>query len=684
MSKREFKKGSSKKKVLKLGHLGIKVKLISMFILLTLTSMLVLGVFSYLKSSSIMKENLKESTLQLTMQTNTSIENYTQGYEESIAQMSKDPDVQQILTGKDSAKWMMLAFQDLATSHKDVELIYLGTPDKKFQSYPYIKKAADYDPTQRPWYKKAVEKNTVVWTEPYVAAASKKMTITVAAPVYNSFNKNEFVGVIGIDITLETLSNKINAIKIGQKGYPIIIDATGNVVTEKDAAKIGKPFTLEKVNEALKKDKQGYVDYEFEENGDTFQKFATFVTNEKLEWKIISTMYVDEISVQTSTLLYDTLLIGIIASVMIFIFAFLFSNSLTKPIKILLENMEEIQKGNFTVNCQVKSNDEIGKLAEGFNKMINDIARLINNIQVVSTEVNTSSQNLASTAEETNSSAESVTKAVEEIAIGAQEQAIESEKGAVLTSNLSNKLNELESSTNNMLKSTDEVVQVNLNAIQVVGHLRGKNNLNEQSIRNIENAVIELDTKAKNITNILGTITSISQQTNLLALNASIEAARAGEAGKGFAVVADEIRKLAEGSQDATKEIAEIVTNIQNQSNATVAIMKEVKEISSEQSHAVDDVNNSFELISGSIKDIIHNIKSVSNLVNDVNADKDSIVDAIQSISAISEETAAASEEVTAAMQMQVVAISEVSSAAEILNDQANKLNNEIIKFKIK
>lgn len=264
------------------------------------------------------------------------------------------------------------------------------------------------------------------------------------------------------------------------------------------------------------------------------KKITSFTKIDDLGWTILGTMYESEITEHTSKMLYNTVIIGIISLIIAFAISLLFTNGLTRPIKELLNTMNKIKNGDFTTRCNIKSKDEIGELSEGFNEMVNSISGLIKNIQAVSENVNLSSTNLAAIVEETSASSMSVTKAVEEIAVGASQEALETETVATLTSKLSARLNELESNTDTMLKYTQEVTTVNLHGVEVVGELRNKNQLNESAINNIEDAIIELNDKTKNITRILNTISSISEQTNLLALNASIEAARAGEAGKGL------------------------------------------------------------------------------------------------------------------------------------------------------
>ncbi|QXM06794.1 methyl-accepting chemotaxis protein [Crassaminicella indica] len=662
---------------------GIGAKLSIVFILLITIPLLTLGISFYQKSIQIMEDNLKDDSFRLIKEIEHSINNKMLGFEESVVQMSHEANVQQILGNIDSSEWMMKNFYGFIKGHPDAESIYIGTKNKDMFIYPENELPEGYDPTERLWYKQAVSQNGIVWTEPYTDAATGKQIITVAIPVYNSFNNNEFVGVLAADISLETLASHINTIKIGKKGYPVILDRNLNAMIHKNKEFIGKPLPIEEINKALTEQKEGYVDYEWEENGENQKKFAVFTRIDKLGWTIIGILYLDEIKENVDALQNRALIIGGLSLLIALLISRLFSKGLTKHIRALLEDMEKIKQGDLTVVSKIKSNDELGRLGEGFNVMIDEIGSLVKNVQHASKEVLASAENLAATSEETSASAEEVARTVEEIARGATEQAGDAEKGAMLTSKLADKFSELTNNTENMLNSANEVMEANIDGVKAVDDLKDRTALNTKATEEIEKAIMELDNKTKYIGGILDTIASIAEQTNLLALNASIEAARAGEHGKGFAVVADEIRKLAEGSREAADEIKDIVLNIQRDSNNTVQIMTQVKERSQEQNDAVGKVTGSFHRISQSIDGMISKIELIDKFVKELNTDKDAIVEAIENISAVSEETAAASEEVSASMQQQSMAVEEVARAAERMNDLALKLNKEIIRFKI-
>ncbi|WFD11741.1 methyl-accepting chemotaxis protein [Tepidibacter hydrothermalis] len=567
-------------------------RLIVVFILLITISLSTLGITSYVKSTAILEENLKDNSFQMVKQIEENMVTFIEENEFNIIQMSKDPNVQQVISNQDSKMWMMKTFKSYKEAHPFVESIYLATINRNMYLYPRLDLPEGYDPVEKDWYKNVLSKNDIVWEKPYKDIVTGKMVTTVYIPVYNTNSNNELVGVLGVDLSLENFSAKVNKLKIGKKGGVVLVDKDLNLITHKNKELIGTHINVKEVEEAIKKINEGSVEYSKSEQGVSKDKIALFTKIDKLEWTIIGTMYVDEIRDDTKVLFNTTLIIGLISLLVAGFTSIIFSKNLTKPINILSNNMKKIQKGDFTVRCNFKSKDEIGQIGEGFNEMLDDIGKLMNNIQNTSQEVNKSAQNLAGTSEEVSASAEEVARTVDEIAKGASNQASESDKGSVLASNLADKLNELSESTDDMLNSTKEVIDANLIGVKVIEELKEITELNNKETKKVGQAIFEQNDKAKNIANILDTISSIADQTNLLALNASIEAARAGEAGRGFAVVADEIRKLAESSSNAANEIKEIVINIQNDSNKTVEIMNEAKKSTISQSNAVSRVND--------------------------------------------------------------------------------------------
>lgn len=656
---------------------SIKAKLILIFALIITLPVTILGVLSYRRTAIVVHEGFLESNLELIKEVEYAVDNFMNTYEIATQLLADNDHVRTASMNIQSRNKMMSQFQRFADQHDDVLFVYMGTEQKKMYDPSWLDVPSDYDPTTRPWYILAKETGETIWTEPYVDEETSSMIVSVATPVYDGTNR--LIGVVSIDITTESLSKEMNAIKIGQKGYPVLIDKYLNTITHKNPDIIGKQVPVPEIKEALSNKTEGTVEYEYE--GD--EKFATFKTMESTGWSVLTTMDVDEVNILTRPILITTIILGFACLVFGMIIAVIVARNFIKPIKSLESTMNIVKEGDLTVRANLHSKDEIGRMADIFNVMIDHFADMLSKSKNVTHQVAISAEDLASTSEEVSASSEEVAKTIDEIAQGAGDQALETEKGAILISNLADKIVQLTNSSDTMSDAAENVANANTKGLEVISELKLKTNENNTSTLRIEHAIKELEEKSGKIGGILVTITSIADQTNLLALNASIEAARAGEHGRGFAVVAEEIRKLAEGSSEAAENIQTIVKQIQDESKNTVTIMGEVKVRTEEQNVAVSSVDEVFENINHSTTEITEMIKKVAGFVVEMNTDKESIVASIEEIAAVSEESAAASEEVTASILQQTNAIDEVAQSAEKLNMMADELQTEISRFKI-
>lgn len=530
----------------------------------------------------------------------------------------------------------------------------------------------------REYFKQVANGASFAISDVLVAKGTGKASVILAAPIRDA---SGFRGVLLGVYDLQKLSDEIAQIKIGQSGYPFMVDSQGKLIAHpnKDLVQqMADVSALEPVKRTMSGN-AGVSSYEY--NGE--KKLAGYSFVPLSRWGLVVQQPLDE-AMAGATKVRTTGIAFTLGAILLAVFVGIFAAGvLTRPIRDLVAATGKLAQGDLTAKASITTRDELGQLAESFNAMVDNLQELIRGVISTADQVAASSQELSATSNEAERAVNQIAHTMTDFAQGSQNQTIQVEK----TKKVADDLAQISQAVAEKARNASALSAEMATAAETGGSA-ARNAVDKMTeIREVTAAASEVVTalgeKSKQIGQILDVITEIAGQTNLLALNAAIEAARAGEQGRGFAVVAEEVRKLAEQSQGAAQEIAGIVREIQDQTAEAISAMQSG---SGKVNEGVDVVSTAGQ----ALENILVKINSSVAMIKDINAATNQQAEGVRTMasgtdqvaviareaSAGAETTAAASEEVSASME-------EIASAAQSLAELAGELQNMVSKFKI-
>lgn len=544
-------------------------------------------------------------------------------------------------------------FKQFADSHDGISYIYLGNEQGGFIQWPQGAVGAQYDPRSRPWYQtglegngKAIRTKAYYWEPDDAAIISTVKTIT---------NNGQLIGVAGMDVSLKGLTEKVKQIKIGETGYLMLIEDTGNVLVDAkypsnnfkriDEIQNGNYKALANSNEGL---------FELEIDGEDY--LANIYTSPEMGWKFVSIKQTSEVFNATSNMIWLIMFISVILLTVFSALAIYIAKLISEPILKVTRGLEEISVGggDLTQRLTIDSKDETGKLSGSFNQFLGSIAQLVREIKQSSTNVHGSAEKTSELASNLNSAIKHQQQALELSATAVNEMAATANEVASSCANAADSAN----NTKHSAESGQGLINQALESVSTLSVLT------QQSVENVQS----LGAESESITSILDVIRGIAEQTNLLALNAAIEAARAGEQGRGFAVVADEVRALSKRTYESTEEITTQLNKLKSMTQSVVADMGRSLEKSQQTVKFTEDAKTFFDKITESVDEISEMNTQIATAAEEQQVVAEDISRNVVEIKVAADNVADISDE--------------AGSNAQSLSSLSSYLNNLVRKFK--
>ncbi|MDR3588693.1 MAG: methyl-accepting chemotaxis protein [Negativicutes bacterium] len=657
---------------------SIQAKLTVSVLVVFFIALSALGGLNYWKARTIITNSVTEDIQYIAVSSSRDVGDWLEARKAMIQTIAEAPAVK-----KGDVEALLPLLINVHKANKEFEAIGYTFPS----GLTYNSLGLKFDDLSQREYIQRSLKGEVYVSDPMVSRSTGQLFVAVSAPVKVD---GKVTGVIFGAIYLDEVVKKVLDVKVGQTGYAFVAQGDGLRIihpdkemamksnplkdekTEPDQKKLAESMTKKEKGIALLASTQGV------------SKYYAYAPVSGTSWSLAVSVPVTEVTGEVSALTTVSVTTIIIVLILTSIIITWYARRLARPIREIEAVANRIAAGDITLTqLGVTGNDEIGRLGHSFEQMTDNLRRLINRILGATEQVAAAAEEMTASSEQSAQATNQVAGAVAQTAQGTERQAAAVTKAMGVVERIVAGAQQEAANTTHAVDMTRMAVTAAEDGNDSVETAISQMNQIQVTVDDSAKVVTELGERSKEIGKIVETIANIAGQTNLLALNAAIEAARAGEQGRGFAVVAEEVRKLAEDSQEAAKQIALLIQEIRAKTDTAVLAMTNGTVEVKKGTEVVDKAGAAFRNIVSQVKEVAGIAQGTSEGLAKLAAQSAQVLTAMQEIDTASRDIAGQAENISASTEEQSASIEEIASSSQELAKLAETLQSAVRQFKI-